>query len=249
MLSSTISDIEREKETLFSVRNMNHVRIRLRSHFGQDPPLRSTTLDNLVCLCDQKASISHTGIMMITYKIISGAYVRVHTHVTAASLVGTVIIYDCVDSLEREDSQTGIVRIRELFPLQKAYISAKFRASFTCILDDFARLGGEPNELPSHFAKHTYLLVRCHRRVLIPRKDQVPIRGRSIGIVKPVAEGEILQQIRIPTDGCYVRAKNRGATAGGYDIHRVVTKHAHDFFVCSLAIADEVEVGRTGGGN
>lgn len=78
------------------------------------------------------------------------------------------------------------------------------------IFDDFARLGGEPNELPSHFAKHTYLLVRCHRRVLIPRKDQVPIRGRSIGIVKPVAEGEILQQVWIPTDGCYVRAKNRG---------------------------------------
>lgn len=62
-----------------------------------------------------------------------------------------------------------------------------------------------------------------------------------------MTEGEILQQVRIPTDGCYVRAKNRGAAAGCYDIHGVVTEHAHNFFVFSLAIVDEVKVDGTGG--
>lgn len=51
------------------------------------------------------------------------AYVRVHTHVTAETIVGTTIIYDSADSLERKDGQTGVIRVREIFPLQKARIS------------------------------------------------------------------------------------------------------------------------------
>lgn len=48
------------------------------------------------------------------------AHARVHTHVTAASIVACVIICDSADRLKREGGQTGIVRIREIYPLREA---------------------------------------------------------------------------------------------------------------------------------
>lgn len=46
------------------------------------------------------------------------SYGRVYAHVAATSVIATAIVLDSTGNLEREDSLTGVVWVREINPLK-----------------------------------------------------------------------------------------------------------------------------------
>ena len=73
-----------------------HVRIQLCFNFSQDPRLRGTTLNKHIYLVIDMRYYDWSQL-----NINLGAYVRVHTHVAAETIV--VVVLDSADNLERED--------------------------------------------------------------------------------------------------------------------------------------------------